>query len=40
VRDTPQRVLAAHLAEEPAPLAVRRADLPRSLASLVMRCLA
>ena len=40
VRDTPQRVLAAHLAEDPAPLAVRRADLPSSLANLVMRCLA
>lgn len=40
VRDTPQRVLAAHLAEEPAPLAVRRANLPLSLANLVMRCLA
>ena len=40
VRDTPQRVLAAHLSEPPAPLGERRADCPPMLASLVMRCLA
>ncbi|MFI5245577.1 MAG: protein kinase, partial [Gemmatimonadales bacterium] len=40
VRDTPQRVLAAHLSEQPAPIASGRADLPLSLANLVMRCLA
>ncbi|HVT38269.1 MAG TPA: protein kinase [Gemmatimonadaceae bacterium] len=40
VRESPQRVLAAHLGETPAPIASRRADLPLSLATLVMRCLA
>lgn len=40
VRDTPQRVLAAHLSETPAPLGERRADCPPMLAQLVMRCLA
>ena len=40
VRDTPQRTLAAQLGETPAPLAPKRADLPLSLANLVMRCLA
>jgi len=39
VRDSPQRVLAAHLGEIPTPLASRRADLPVAIATLVMRCL-
>ncbi|HJU73260.1 MAG TPA: serine/threonine-protein kinase, partial [Gemmatimonadaceae bacterium] len=39
VRDTPQRVLAAHLSEMPIPLGERRADCPATLARLVMRCL-
>jgi serine/threonine-protein kinase len=40
VRDTPQRVLAAHLSEAPTELTERRADCPPTLARLVMRCLA
>jgi TolB-like protein/Flp pilus assembly protein TadD len=40
VRETPQRVLAAHLGEAPTPIASRRTDLPVSLGNLVMRCLA
>ncbi|MGH7696275.1 MAG: FlgO family outer membrane protein, partial [Gemmatimonadaceae bacterium] len=40
VRETPQRVLAAHLSETPAPLGQRRTDCPPTLARLVMRCLA
>ncbi|MBI1809621.1 MAG: protein kinase [Gemmatimonadetes bacterium] len=39
VGDTPQRILAAHLGEQPAPIAAKRADLPLSLSNLVMRCL-
>ncbi|MBI3793038.1 MAG: protein kinase [Gemmatimonadetes bacterium] len=39
VRESMQRVMAAHLAEAPAPLATRRAEVPASLARLVMRCL-
>jgi serine/threonine-protein kinase len=35
----PQAMLAAHVAEIPAPLSRRRAGLPRALAALVMRCL-
>lgn len=37
--DNPQRVLAAHLSQPPAPIANRRADVPRGLAALIMRCL-
>jgi tetratricopeptide (TPR) repeat protein len=37
---TPQRMLAAHMGEAPAPIATFRADLPASLADLVMSCLA
>ncbi len=40
VGETPQRILAAHLSEQPAPIAAKRADLPLSLANLVMRALA
>jgi serine/threonine-protein kinase len=40
VRDSPQRVLAAHLGELPVPITERRADLPLSLAGIVTRCLA
>jgi len=36
---TPQQVLAAHVTQQPEPLAQRRSDLPRPLADLVMRCL-
>jgi TolB-like protein/tRNA A-37 threonylcarbamoyl transferase component Bud32 len=36
---SPQRVLAAHLAEKPRPLASRRPDVPRPLAAIIMRCL-
>ena len=36
---TPQRTLAAHLTEIPAPIASTRADVPDALAALVMRCL-
>jgi len=36
---TPQRTLAAHLTEIPAPIAAARADAPEPLAALVMRCL-
>ena len=39
VRASTQRVLTAHLAETPTPLAERRADAPAPLARLVMRCL-
>ncbi|HEY7682268.1 MAG TPA: protein kinase [Gemmatimonadales bacterium] len=39
VRDTPQRLLAAHLSETPRPIAPRRPDVPAALARLVMRCL-
>ena len=37
---TPQRMLAAHMGETPAPIATFRPDLPSALADLVMRCLA
>ena len=40
VRDSTQRVLAAHLSDAPAALSKRRADTPPSLERLVMRCLA
>lgn len=36
---SPQRVMAAHLAEKPKPIESIRADVPRNLASIVMRCL-
>jgi len=36
---TPQRMLAAHMSEAPAPIATLRADVPAPLAALVMRCL-
>ncbi len=36
---TPQRTLAAHLTEVPAPVESRRPDVPPMLAALVMRCL-
>lgn len=36
---TPQRTLAAHLTEAPAPIDSVRADVPPLLAALVMRCL-
>jgi serine/threonine-protein kinase len=39
VRDTPQRLLAAHLSDAPRPIGARRADVPAALARLVMRCL-
>jgi serine/threonine-protein kinase len=35
----PHALLAAHLSEQPPPLAERRPDVPAALASLVMRCL-
>jgi tetratricopeptide (TPR) repeat protein/tRNA A-37 threonylcarbamoyl transferase component Bud32 len=37
---TPQRMLAAHMSELPAPILNERPDLPAALADLVMRCLA
>jgi formylglycine-generating enzyme required for sulfatase activity/dienelactone hydrolase len=37
---TAQAVMAAHIAEPPAPIRERRADLPEPLAAAVMRCLA
>ncbi len=40
VRETAQRILAAHLSEAPAPIAPRRADVPVALEQLVLRCLA
>jgi putative ABC transport system permease protein len=36
----PRRILAAQLAEAPAPLSTRRADVPPALEDLIMRCLA
>ena len=36
---TPQRILAAHMTEEPRPLLEMRADVPPQLADLVMWCL-
>ncbi len=40
VRETAQRVLAAHLSDAPAPMAPGRADVPVALERLVLRCLA
>ena len=40
VRESAQRVLAAHLSEVPAPIAPKRADVPVALERLVLRCLA
>ncbi len=37
--ETPQRVFAAHLTEKPLPVTSLRADVPRGLAAIVMRCL-
>jgi eukaryotic-like serine/threonine-protein kinase len=37
---TAQRMLAAHMSEEPRPIATLRPDVPPALAALVMRCLA
>ena len=37
---TPQRMLAAHMGEAPKPITDFRTDLPASLATLVMQCLA
>ena len=39
VRESAQRVMAAHLSEAPRPIAQRRADTPAPLARLIMRCL-
>ena len=39
VGTSPQRVLAAHLAEIPEPVQELRPDVPRTLADVVMRCL-
>jgi serine/threonine-protein kinase len=39
VRDTPQRLLAAHLSESPRSLGARRQEVPPALSTLVMRCL-
>jgi tRNA A-37 threonylcarbamoyl transferase component Bud32/tetratricopeptide (TPR) repeat protein len=36
---TPQRMLAAHMGEVPAPISTDRGDVPTALAELVMRCL-
>jgi eukaryotic-like serine/threonine-protein kinase len=40
VKDSPQRVMAAHLTEPPAPIATRRPDVPPRLEQLIMKCLA
>jgi tetratricopeptide (TPR) repeat protein len=37
---TPQRMLVAHMTEDPRPLVELRSEIPASLADLVMRCLA
>jgi serine/threonine-protein kinase len=37
--ETPQRVLAAHLSQQPQPIASKRSDVPRSLAAIITRCL-
>ena len=37
---SPQQVMAAHIAEEPAPVQRHRPDIPAALASLIMQCLA
>ncbi len=39
VRQPPHQVLAAHIGEQPVPIASRRAQVPAGLAHLVMRCL-
>ena len=36
---SPQRVLTAHLTEKPSPIGDARADVPRQLAAIIMRCL-
>src|SRR5690606_37017854 len=36
---TPQQMIAAHLAKPPAPLRGKRADVPKALEMVVMRCL-
>ena len=38
-RESPQRVLAAHLTQKPLPVANKRSDVPRSLAAIITRCL-
>lgn len=40
VRDTPQRVLAAHLAEIPPPIENDRPDVPQDVAAIIKKCLA
>jgi len=37
--ESPQKVFAAHLTQKPQEIADRRADVPRALASVIMRCL-
>lgn len=37
---TPQQVLAAHVTQEPEPIATHRASIPPALAAVVMKCLA
>lgn len=37
--DAPQRVLAAHLTQMPKPITTVRTDVPRSMATVIMRCL-
>jgi serine/threonine-protein kinase len=39
IAETPQRVFAAHLTQQPLPIAGIRADVPRNLATIIMRCL-
>ena len=36
---TPAQMMAAHVAQAPAPVELKRADCPPALAALVMRCL-
>ncbi|HVD59553.1 MAG TPA: serine/threonine-protein kinase, partial [Gemmatimonadaceae bacterium] len=40
VRDTPQRVLAAHLTEMPTPIDAERPDVPQNVATILTKCLA
>jgi serine/threonine protein kinase len=40
VRDSAQRMLAAHLSDAPAAIAPQRGDVPITLERLVLRCLA
>ena len=40
VRDTPQRVLAAHLTETPKPIDAERPDVPQHIAAILTKCLA